>query len=135
MAAEQRLNQDEAEGVEATFTAGCADFTESKLAEVLCDEEIAHEKAEKHLGKHLADFKLLWQLLKDYHTGSYTEIPWRFIAVAGFAMLYLINPFDVIPDILPAVGYLDDISVFGLVATGCKNEIAHYKTLINNKKT
>jgi uncharacterized membrane protein YkvA (DUF1232 family) len=38
-------------------------------------------------------------------------------AVAIGALLYLINPFDLIPDALPGVGYLDDLAVLSLGAS------------------
>ena len=73
-------------------------------------------------------------MLKDYHSGAYRDIPWRFIAAAGFAVFYLLNPFDVIPDVLPVIGYVDDAAVFGLVLSSFKSEIKKYKRSLNPKK-
>lgn len=36
-------------------------------------------------------------------------------AICAGALLYFINPFDLIPDTLPVIGYLDDFAVFSLV--------------------
>src|SRR5574344_1505920 len=115
MANEEKLIQNEKTQIAAAFAEGSADFTEEKLVEVLAESDIAHEKAEKHLNGFFEEFKLLWNLLVDYHRGVYRDVPWKFIAAAGFAVLYLVNPLDVIPDVLPVVGYLDDASIFALV--------------------
>ena len=56
--------------------------------------------------------KLLLEILKQYKSGNYKTIPWRSVTSITFTLLYIINPFDIIPDILPVVGYVDDISVF-----------------------
>ena len=44
-----------------------------------------------------------------------TEPPARLKALAVGALLYFINPFDLIPDASPIVGYLDDCAVLALV--------------------
>ncbi|MBC7692625.1 MAG: DUF1232 domain-containing protein [Methylotenera sp.] len=43
------------------------------------------------------------------------EIPARYRSLSVGALLYLINPVDLIPDVMPAVGYLDDFAVLSLV--------------------
>ena len=40
--------------------------------------------------------------------------PMRYKAVCIGALLYLINPFDLIPDSIPVIGYLDDFAVLSL---------------------
>ncbi|PYO02436.1 MAG: hypothetical protein DMD91_03895 [Candidatus Rokuibacteriota bacterium] len=44
------------------------------------------------------------------------------IALAA-AAVYLVNPFDLIPDFLPLVGYLDDILVAAVVLDGILNYV------------
>jgi uncharacterized membrane protein YkvA (DUF1232 family) len=65
----------------------------------------------KTLARFVEDVKLLLSLIKDYWTGRYRDIPGWSIAVIVFTLLYVINPFDMIPDIIPGVGQLDDIAV------------------------
>ena len=36
---------------------------------------------------------------------------------AGIGLLYVANPWDIIPDALPVIGYMDDIAVFRLTTT------------------
>jgi len=63
------------------------------------------------LGRFLKDAKLMLAIVKDYWSGAYREIPWWSIASVVAALIYVINPFDLIPDIIPVIGLLDDAAV------------------------
>lgn len=56
---------------------------------------------------------LVRQMLK---TVLSSEENWKYRALCVGALLYFINPFDLIPDSIPVVGYLDDFAVLTLVA-------------------
>lgn len=43
------------------------------------------------------------------------KLPLKYKAICIGAVLYFINPFDLIPDAIPVVGYLDDFAVLTLV--------------------
>lgn len=60
--------------------------------------------------------KVMFGMIKDYRKGIYTNVPWYTIAAIAFAFLYVLNPFDMIPDFIPGLGYIDDFAVltFGL---------------------
>lgn len=60
--------------------------------------------------------KVMYGMLKDYRKGIYTQVPWFTIATIAFAFLYILNPFDIVPDFVPGLGYIDDFAVltFGL---------------------
>lgn len=56
--------------------------------------------------------KMFIEILRQYQKGNYREIPWRSITAISFTLIYIINPLDVVPDVLPVVGYIDDTTVF-----------------------
>ena len=114
------------ERVEQAFQYGADSFSEDDLTKVMNDSQTAESKA-KNLGEHLETFKLVWSLLKDYRSGVYKNVPWKFIAALGFAVAYLVSPVDVIPDFIPFVGFVDDIAVFGLVVKSFATELNAYK--------
>lgn len=66
------------------------------------------------------NIKLLFSLIKDYSSGEYKEIPWTSVAAVVSAILYFVSPIDVIPDVIPVIGYLDD----AVVITLCMNWIS-----------
>jgi len=54
---------------------------------------------------------LLFSIIKNYINGVYKEIPFWSLAAVTFALIYVINPIDLIPDFIPVVGYIDDVLV------------------------
>ena len=54
------------------------------------------------------------RLMRAYAEGKYPEVPESTLVVIVAAIVYLVNPLDVIPDALPALGYLDDATVVSL---------------------
>jgi len=44
-----------------------------------------------------------------------SRTPWHARLLAVFAMVYLVSPFDLIPDFIPVAGYLDDLIVVPLL--------------------
>lgn len=122
----RELNENEKQKVEASFAHGVEKVTKDDLEKVMSDEKTAQKKASS-LGKQFGNFVLLWQLLKDYWNNEYTKVPWKFIAAIVFAVGYLVSPFDIIPDFIPIIGFVDDASVFALVVKSFESEINDYK--------
>jgi uncharacterized membrane protein YkvA (DUF1232 family) len=60
-------------------------------------------------------FFILGRLLRAYAQGEYREIPWKSLLLIVAAILYFINPIDIIPDLMPLVGLTDDFAVLFLV--------------------
>ena len=54
-------------------------------------------------------------------------MPWSTVLLGTGAVIYFVNPFDAIPDILPAAGLLDDASVIGFVLASAKNDIEKFR--------
>lgn len=72
------------------------------------------------------DVLLCLELVRDYHRGEYKQIaPWAIAAVV-FGLLYLVDPLELIPDVIPVVGYLDDVAVMLLILKLVKMELAKY---------
>lgn len=75
-----------------------------------------------------SDVTVLFDLIKDYADGSYREVPKRTVFAAAVALLYVLNPFDLIPDFVPGVGYVDDSAVLMLVIRSVRADIDDYRT-------
>jgi uncharacterized membrane protein YkvA (DUF1232 family) len=69
---------------------------------------------------------LVLELIDDYRDGSYREIPWRSLAIASAALLYSVSPSDVVPDVLPVLGQLDDAIVIALAMRIIRSDLARY---------
>lgn len=79
------------------------------------------------LRKFLTDAVLFVHIVKDYATGKYKAVPWWVIASIVFTMLYVLNPFDLIPEFIPVVGYLDDATAVTILLSLISHELDLYK--------
>jgi len=59
-------------------------------------------------------FQAMLRLIRAYSRGEYRDIADSTLVVIIAAIVYVVNPLDVIPDALPALGYLDDATVIAL---------------------
>jgi uncharacterized membrane protein YkvA (DUF1232 family) len=64
------------------------------------------------LQRFAQDVRLLIAMVRAYLSGKYKLTPYWTIAAIGFTLLYVFNPFDLVPDVLPVVGTLDDATIF-----------------------
>ena len=126
------MNSDQKQKVSEHFSTGVEKMTENDVSSIIEQKEKVF-RLSRHLGKASNDFKLLWALLYDYKSGIYKEVPWKLIAAIVFSISYLLMPLDVLPDIIPIVGFTDDITVFGLVFAGFAAELEDYKKWKQNK--
>ncbi|MCF7912763.1 MAG: DUF1232 domain-containing protein [Candidatus Cloacimonetes bacterium] len=79
------------------------------------------------LGRYIEDVIVMTQLLTDYINGSYRNVPWWVIASVTFALVYLISPVDLIPDVIPVIGYVDDAFVIGVCLHLIENDLQIYQ--------
>lgn len=112
-----------------TFNKNRKDFDKKNLEDVLNNYDDLNEKFEKQgkLKKFLSEFKLLFNMIRDYFKGDYTVIPWYIIAAIGSTLLYVLSPIDAIPDFIPVFGYVDDAAVMALCLKFVNIEIDEYK--------
>ena len=66
---------------------------------------------------------VLIRLVKTYTKGEYKTIPWKAIASILAAFIYFLNPFDLVPDFTPIIGFTDDFSILIWVYTSVQSEI------------
>lgn len=68
-------------------------------------------------------FLVLGRLLRAYVVGDYREIPWKTMLTLVAALLYFVNPLDLIPDVIPVTGLTDDFAVLVWVYNAMRLEI------------
>lgn len=68
-------------------------------------------------------FFTLGRLLRAYAQGEYKAVPWKSLVLIVAAILYFINPIDVIPDLLPLIGLSDDFAVLFMVYKSLGDDI------------
>lgn len=70
--------------------------------------------------------RLILELIDDFRDGTYRQISWRSMALLVGAMLYAVSPAEVIPDVIPFVGQMDDLAVVGLVTRFLNRDLRRY---------
>lgn len=88
------------------------------------DKKMASNKAFRAL---LEQGRLLLSLVMDYVRGRYREVPYWTIGAAALALIYVLSPIDVIPDVIPIIGYLDDATVLAFCLKLVDTELGKYK--------
>lgn len=93
----------------------------------LVDE--AFQKLERNKGvlaKVLTDLQSMMRLVRAWYTGEYTQAPWRTVVGAIAAVVYFVNPFDVVPDFIPGAGFVDDAVVIVFVLKAIKHDVEKF---------
>ena len=99
----------------------------SKVRELIGSASSKIESGSSRLTSVKRDLGTLIELLKAWVSGEYRELPFTSLLLATAAVIYFVNPFDAIPDILPVSGFLDDASVIGFVLASIKNDIENFR--------
>ena len=70
--------------------------------------------------------RLMVMLCSDYLAGRYTRVPVATIWMLVFALLYVVGPLDIVPDIIPGFGWIDDAFVVALVFKAVRRDLRRY---------
>ena len=73
------------------------------------------------------DVDLLVRLARAWATGKYKDVSVGSVLIVLGALLYLLDPFDVIPDFIPFLGLTDDATVIGLAISRLRHELNKYE--------
>ncbi|GHE31543.1 hypothetical protein GCM10017764_13330 [Sphingobacterium griseoflavum] len=79
-----------------------------------------------HLADKMNDFKLLLAMAKDSLSGHYKMNKWNLSIIVG-TVLYVLSPLDAIPDVVPVLGWLDDLTIVGYAISKLSEEMLKYK--------
>lgn len=109
--------------------AGAEKVTPKEIEKVVehADEIRQQFQTRGPLKRFIDDGKTLMSLLKDYRKGNYRTALIGTIAAAAFALIYVFNPFDIVPDVLPFVGALDDASVIAACLMMIERDLVKYR--------
>jgi len=108
---------------------GAEKITDKDVEKVVAKSEDIQKKFSTHgpLQRFIRDAKLFMAMVKDYWNKRYRQVPFGAIAAIVFTLIYVLNPFDLVPDILPIIGEVDDVAVFTAGLMLVENDLRKYE--------
>ena len=107
---------------------GAQKVTEKDIEKVVNkSEEIKKRFSGRSLGRFIQDAQLLISLVKDYWSGKYRQVPYGAVAAIVFTLIYIFNPLDLVPDILPLIGEIDDAAVIAACLLLVEQDLYKYR--------
>lgn len=73
------------------------------------------------------NFQSLLRMLKKWARKEYTAVPKESIAKAILAMIYFVNPMDLVPDFILGLGLLDDITLIAWVMSSISTDLDQFR--------
>jgi uncharacterized membrane protein YkvA (DUF1232 family) len=98
-------------------------------------QELFNEAARKAAAVPREPFKECWaylqtmlRLVRAHHRGEYAEVPHDALLWIVAALNYLVDPFDLIPDKTPFLGFVDDATVIEFVTDKTRQTLDDFMT-------
>ena len=83
------------------------------------------------VGDVLSQIPLMISMVRSYVRKEYTDISVTYVIAVLAALLYVLSTFDVIPDFVPGLGYLDDALVIMVAGKVVELELERYSVWRN----
>ncbi len=108
---------------------GSPKMTETDVVKVVNKSDEIQKKFSSRgpLKRFVDDGRLLISAVKDYWTGAYRKWPWGTMAAVVFTLIYVFDPFDLVPDVLPIIGEVDDAAVVAACLFLVERDLLAYK--------
>lgn len=105
-------------------------ISKEDLKRIVSNEKEIDNKTSKldlnRFRKLINQIRLTLNLISDFKNKRYHDIPWRSIAMIAASVLYFVNPFDMVPDLLPVFGFTDDALLFAAVFKSIQEDLEKY---------
>lgn len=79
-------------------------------------------------GKLVEKLKLVIRMITAHVSGRYNAFSSKSIFFMVFAILYFVIPTDLIPDLIPVLGFTDDLTVLYFVTESISDDIDSFET-------
>jgi len=84
------------------------------------------ERIPEYLQRTARQVALSLELIEDFRSGRYRGMPWGSIAILTGALLYAVNPADVLPDAALGLGGFDDAVILALATRLVRRQLEDY---------
>lgn len=91
-------------------------------------DKLADERSKENKFKQLLDSGLtVVRLVRSYARGEYRDIKTTTIVSGLAVLLYVLSPIDLIPDFIPVLGWLDDLSLVSWFVGKFREELVRFQ--------
>ncbi len=84
-----------------------------------------YKNPSKHIGELILQLELAYEMLRCSYKKE-CKFPWKTVVALAAALAYFINPFDIIPDFIPGIGYIDDLAALGIAFKLIRDDLQEY---------
>jgi uncharacterized membrane protein YkvA (DUF1232 family) len=106
----------------------CLNDSETLLAVLNDASKKAAEVPREPFKEYWSYLQTMLRLVRAHHRGEYDKIPDNALLWIVAALNYLIDPFDLIPDATPVLGFVDDATVVEFVADKTRQTLDDFMT-------
>ncbi|OGO22264.1 MAG: hypothetical protein A2Y54_10940 [Chloroflexi bacterium RBG_16_51_16] len=124
------MQPSEIDSLETEFVkTGASRITEKEIVKVIDKSGEIQKKFYQRgpLSRFVEDGRLFLAFVRDYWAKKYRRVPYGIIAAIVFTLIYVFNPLDLIPDVLPVIGVVDDATVMGACLLLVEQDLLVYK--------
>ena len=109
--------------------AGAQSVSDQDIAKVVTKSEEIKKKFRPGgpLQRFIADGQLLIGMIGDYWARRYRQVPIGVVGAVVFTLLYVFNPLDLMPDVLPIVGQIDDAALVAACLMLVEHDLRAYQ--------
>lgn len=97
-------------------------------------EKLDSENVKKVFGSRVQEFKYFLKLIRAYAKGEYRNVAKKHVVLCLLAVIYFVNPVDLVPDAILGLGYIDDLAVINWVYLKLREEIYKFKIWEDSEK-
>ncbi|WP_375418611.1 YkvA family protein [uncultured Hymenobacter sp.] len=91
-------------------------------------DKLADQKSKDNKFRQLFDVMLtVVRLVRSYVSGDYRQISPKTIVSGLAVLLYVLSPIDLVPDFIPVLGFLDDLSLISWFVGSFQVEISRFR--------
>lgn len=103
-------------------------FNAADTATVLNNaDDILNKSADGPLAKFFDDIKTMCDMVKAWASKEYKGIPGKTIGMIILTLVYVFSPIDIIPDMIPGIGLVDDAAMVGLCLAAARSDINDFR--------
>ena len=88
--------------------------------------EYSQKASKGPFGESWAYLMAMIRLIQAYYNGTYRKIPTGSLITILLAVIYVINPFDLIPDVIPIIGQADDALVVSVALAQVRADLDEF---------